>query len=77
VKAHINKAKSQIGTAKYLFSNKEIDIRMKHSIYTSFAINTAQWGCELWSLSAKNKTQLESFHHSMIRRIHNKKWERV
>jgi hypothetical protein len=44
---------------------------MKHSIYTSFAVNTALWGCESWNLSAKNQKQLESFHHSSIRRILN------
>jgi hypothetical protein len=54
-----------------------LTIRTKHNVYTSLAISTVLWGCESWSLSAKNKKELESFHHSAIRRILNIRWEQV
>jgi len=66
-----------IGLAKHFFNNKDVDIRTKHNVYTLLAINTVLWGCKSWNLSAKNKKQLESFHHSAIRRILNIKWEQV
>jgi hypothetical protein len=77
VKIHINKAKSILGIAKHFFNNKDIDIRTKYNIYSAFAINAALWGCESWNLSTRNKNQLESFHHSAIRRILNIKWQQV
>jgi hypothetical protein len=77
IKARIRKAKSLIGTAKHFFNNRDVDLRTKHSIYNSFAINAVLWGCESWNLSAKNKNQLEAFHHSSIRRILNIKWQQV
>jgi hypothetical protein len=55
VKIRINKAKSILGAMKHFFNNKDVDLRTKHSVYTSFAINAALWGCESWSLSTRNK----------------------
>jgi hypothetical protein len=77
IRTHIKKAKSTIGIAKHFFSNKDIDIRMKHNIYNAFTTNAALWGCESWNLSANNKKMLESFHHGAIRRILNIRWDQV
>jgi hypothetical protein len=77
VKKWINKAKSILGAAKQFFNNKDVDLRTKHSIYTSFMINAALWGCESWNLSTRNKKQLESFHHSAIRKILIIQWQQV
>jgi hypothetical protein len=63
--------------AKHFFNNKDINIRTKYNVYTSFVLNAALWGCESWNLSARNKNQLESFHHSAIRRILNIQWSQV
>jgi hypothetical protein len=75
VKAWIRKAKALIGATKLFFSNRDVDLRMKHNIYNSFAINATLWGCKSWNLSVKNKNQLEAFHHSSIRKILNIKWQ--
>jgi hypothetical protein len=77
IKAQIKKAKSIMGVSQHFFNNKDIDIRMKLNIFTLFVINAILWGCEIWNLSGKNKKQLESFHHSTIRRILNIKWQQV
>jgi hypothetical protein len=45
-----------MGIVKHFFSNKDVEIRMKHNIYNAFAINAALWDWESWNLSAK-KTQ--------------------
>jgi len=44
-----------MGVSQPFFNNKEIDIRTKLNIYTSFIINAILWGCEIWNLSSKNK----------------------
>jgi hypothetical protein len=77
IRTCIKKAKSTMGIAKHFFSNKDVDIRMKHNIYNAFAINAALWGCESWNLSVKNKKMLEGFHHGAIRRILNIRWGQV
>jgi hypothetical protein len=77
IKTRINKAKATMGRTKHFFSNKDVDIRTKFSVYNAFVINTALWGCESWNLSTRNKALLESFHHSAIRRILNISWEQV
>jgi hypothetical protein len=77
IKARIKKAKSLLGAARHFFNNKDVDIRTKYTIYNSFVINAALWGCKSWNLSGKNKKQLESFHHSAIRKILNIKWQQV
>jgi hypothetical protein len=74
VKIRINKAKSILGTMKHFLNKKDVDLRTKHSVYTSFAINAALWGCESWNLSTRNK---KSFHHSAIRKILNIQWQQV
>jgi hypothetical protein len=71
IKAQIKKAKSIMDASQHFFNNKDVDIRMKLNIYTSFIINAILWGCEIWNLSSKNKKQLETFHHSTIRQILN------
>jgi hypothetical protein len=66
-----------MGISQNFFNNKDVDIRMKLNIYTSFVINAILLGCEIWNLSSKNKKQIEAFHHSTIRRILNIKWQQV
>jgi hypothetical protein len=46
IKTHIKKAKSTMDFAKHFFSNKDMDIRMKHKICNAFTINATIWGCE-------------------------------
>jgi hypothetical protein len=39
IRTHIKKARFAMGIAKHFFSNKDVDIRMKHNIYNAFVIS--------------------------------------
>jgi hypothetical protein len=77
IEERIKKAKSIMGASRHFFNNKDINRRIKKEIYIAGPLNALLWGCESWNLMKKNLDKLKSFHHRVIRRILNIKWNQV
>jgi len=76
IKVRIKKATAQMGMLKDFFMCRDVNKWVKYWIYVGEPINMLLWGAKSWSITKKILKKLQSFHHSLIRRILGIEWMR-
>ena len=75
IAARIAKATSAFGRlTKRLWSNRNIRVDTKISVYKAAVITSLLFGCETWTLTKANFSQLERFHQVSLRKIARIRW---
>jgi hypothetical protein len=54
-----------------VLSNTRIPMDNRRRLYQAIVVNIALWGSESWTLKEKDRTKLETFHNSCLRRMCN------
>ena len=65
----LKRAKGQVGSLKTFFRCPGIELATKYKVYMAIPVNTALWGCESWSMTAKMRRRIRAFHHQSVRSI--------
>ena len=75
ITARIAKATTASGRlTKRLWSNRNIRMDTKISVYKAAVITSLLFGCETWTLRKSHIARLEKFHHTSLRKIARIRW---
>ena len=75
INARIARATSAYGRlTKRLWANPGIRLDTKVAVYKATVLTTLLYGCETWTLTAKQMKRLESFHMTTLRKIARIRW---
>ena len=75
VTARIAKATASYGRlVKRLWTNKGIRLDTKVAVYKAAVLSSLLFGCEIWTLTAKQLRRLEVFHQATLRKIARITW---
>jgi hypothetical protein len=75
ITARIAKATAAFGRlTKRLWSNRNIRLNTKISVYKAAVVTSLLFGCETWTLKKAHIARLEKFHQTSLRRIARIKW---
>ena len=59
---------------KRLWTNPSIHMDTKVAVYKATVLSTLLYGCETWTLTAKQMKLLEKFHMTTLRKIARIRW---
>ena len=75
ITARIAKATSAFGRlSRRLWTNRDIRLDTKISVYKAAVLTSLLYGCETWTLNKKQLVRLEKFHQTSLRRIAKIRW---
>jgi hypothetical protein len=57
---------------KQVLSNEKTAIDIRRRLYQAIVVNIGLWGSENWALKEEDRSKLEAFHHSCLRRMCNR-----
>ena len=62
----------------FIFQNKNVSLKIKNKVFSSFVKPIFMYNCEIWTLTEKIKKQIDSFQRRLIRTfILNVKWPTI